>query len=166
MRVGVGGAPPLITQHSALITSYVARRVAQLAPLLLAPAMDSQMWDHPATQANLRLLAERGAEFLGSEFAILCGAMSWVSERNLVAALMTMKTPEECRAFLKDLCTPAELQAMADRFMYLPLLGLVLAFDSGCHDLIEGGLHAVELELAHEFEDLCSFHQMVLLRLS
>jgi enoyl-[acyl-carrier protein] reductase II len=29
----------------------------------------------------------RGAEFLGTEHAILCGAMSWVSERNLVAAM-------------------------------------------------------------------------------
>jgi enoyl-[acyl-carrier protein] reductase II len=29
----------------------------------------------------------RGSEFLGSEWAILCGAMSWVSERNLVSAI-------------------------------------------------------------------------------
>src|SRR3954469_18917810 len=29
----------------------------------------------------------RGVEFLGSEVAILCGAMSWVSERSLVAAM-------------------------------------------------------------------------------
>ena len=29
----------------------------------------------------------RGADFLGSEHAILCGAMSWVSERNLVSAI-------------------------------------------------------------------------------
>ncbi len=29
----------------------------------------------------------RGAKFLGCEHAILCGAMSWVSERNLVAAI-------------------------------------------------------------------------------
>ncbi|MFA6117355.1 MAG: nitronate monooxygenase [Sphingomonas sp.] len=29
----------------------------------------------------------RGAAFLGSETAILCGAMSWVSERNLVSAI-------------------------------------------------------------------------------
>ncbi|THD36280.1 MAG: 2-nitropropane dioxygenase [Sphingomonas sp.] len=29
----------------------------------------------------------RGVDFLGSEVAILCGAMSWVSERNLVAAI-------------------------------------------------------------------------------
>ncbi|MFL0412809.1 nitronate monooxygenase [uncultured Sphingomonas sp.] len=30
---------------------------------------------------------ERGAAFLGSEVAIMAGAMSWVSERNLVAAM-------------------------------------------------------------------------------
>src|ERR1700761_1956085 len=29
----------------------------------------------------------RGCEFLGSRVAIMCGAMSWVSERNLVAAM-------------------------------------------------------------------------------
>ncbi|MEZ5734989.1 MAG: nitronate monooxygenase [Novosphingobium sp.] len=29
----------------------------------------------------------RGSAFLGSEWAILCGAMSWVSERNLVSAI-------------------------------------------------------------------------------
>jgi enoyl-[acyl-carrier protein] reductase II len=32
-------------------------------------------------------LMERGAAFLGSDHAIMCGAMSWVSERNLVAAI-------------------------------------------------------------------------------
>lgn len=29
----------------------------------------------------------RGAEFLGTDYAILCGAMSWVSERGLVSAI-------------------------------------------------------------------------------
>jgi enoyl-[acyl-carrier protein] reductase II len=32
-------------------------------------------------------LMARGAQFLGSEHAILCGAMSWVSERKLVSAI-------------------------------------------------------------------------------
>lgn len=32
-------------------------------------------------------LMKRGTDFLGSEYAILCGAMSWVSERNLVSAI-------------------------------------------------------------------------------
>jgi enoyl-[acyl-carrier protein] reductase II len=34
-----------------------------------------------------RHLMARGAEFLGSDWAILCGAMSWVSERHLVSAI-------------------------------------------------------------------------------
>ena len=45
-----------------------------------------------------------------------------LAERNLVAAMMTMKSPEECRAFLRDLCTPAELQAMADRWAVVECL--------------------------------------------
>jgi enoyl-[acyl-carrier protein] reductase II len=32
-------------------------------------------------------LMQRGTSFLGSDHAILCGAMSWVSERNLVSAI-------------------------------------------------------------------------------
>lgn len=39
-----------------------------------------------ATNKTSALMA-RGCEFLGSEYAILCGAMSWVSERNLVSAI-------------------------------------------------------------------------------
>jgi enoyl-[acyl-carrier protein] reductase II len=38
---------------------------------------------YPKTQA----LMQRGCDFLGTEYAILCGAMSWVSERNLVSAI-------------------------------------------------------------------------------
>src|SRR6187401_3289052 len=41
------------------------------------------MSNYPKT----RHLMQRGTEFLGSEYAILCGAMSWVSERNLVSAI-------------------------------------------------------------------------------
>src|SRR5262252_7671986 len=37
------------------------------APLLLVPAMESHMYEQPATQANLRLLAERGATVLPPE---------------------------------------------------------------------------------------------------
>ena len=37
-------------------------------------------------------------------------------ERNLYAAIQTLRTAEECRAFFRDLCTPAEIQALADRW--------------------------------------------------
>ncbi|MBB1116700.1 helix-turn-helix domain-containing protein [Stenotrophomonas sp. W1S232] len=40
----------------------------------------------------------------------------------LVQALATLKTPEELTAFLRDLCTPAELEAMVDRWRVVPLL--------------------------------------------
>ncbi len=36
---------------------------------------------------KLTHLMQRGTEFLGCEVAIMCGAMSWVSERNLVSAI-------------------------------------------------------------------------------
>lgn len=36
---------------------------------------------------NLKCLMQRGTDFLGCEVAIMCGAMSWVSERHLVAAI-------------------------------------------------------------------------------
>jgi enoyl-[acyl-carrier protein] reductase II len=38
---------------------------------------------HPRTDALMR----RGAEFLGARYAIMAGAMSWVSERHLVSAI-------------------------------------------------------------------------------
>lgn len=41
----------------------------------------------PAARARLDGLWRRGCEFLGVEYAILGGAMTWVSERNLVSAL-------------------------------------------------------------------------------
>jgi phosphopantothenoylcysteine decarboxylase/phosphopantothenate--cysteine ligase len=39
--------------------------LATAAPILVAPAMDSQMWEHPATQDNVATLRERGVEVIG-----------------------------------------------------------------------------------------------------
>lgn len=41
--------------------------LASAAPLLIAPAMNQQMWRHAATQANLHLLKQRGVELLGPD---------------------------------------------------------------------------------------------------
>ena len=51
-----------------------------------------------------------------------------LAERNLCAALAALRTPDECRAFLRDLCTPAELQAMADRWAVVDLLRRALPY--------------------------------------
>lgn len=39
--------------------------LASRAPLVIAPAMDADMWTHPATQQNVQLLRSRGAVFVG-----------------------------------------------------------------------------------------------------
>jgi phosphopantothenoylcysteine decarboxylase/phosphopantothenate--cysteine ligase len=41
--------------------------VATRAPVLFAPAMNSHMWDHPATEANVAKLRERGCRFVEGE---------------------------------------------------------------------------------------------------
>ena len=41
---------------------------------------------------------------------------------GLSAALAALHEPAAARAFLEDLCTPAELEAMADRWRVVPFL--------------------------------------------
>ena len=38
--------------------------LATRAPVIIAPAMNEKMWDHPATQANVDLLKSRGVTFV------------------------------------------------------------------------------------------------------
>jgi TrpR-related protein YerC/YecD len=45
-----------------------------------------------------------------------------LAERRLCKALAALKSAAECQAFLKDLCTPAEIQAMADRWSVVEFL--------------------------------------------
>jgi len=48
--------------------------LATRAPILLAPAMNGKMWDHPATKENVETLKSRGVEFIGPEEGMLaCG---------------------------------------------------------------------------------------------
>jgi phosphopantothenoylcysteine decarboxylase/phosphopantothenate--cysteine ligase len=50
--------------------------LATQAPVLVAPAMDGQMWEHEATRANRELLEQRGVEFIGpSEGRLASGRM-------------------------------------------------------------------------------------------
>lgn len=48
--------------------------LASAAPVLLAPAMNARMWEHPAVRRNVVLLRRRGVHFLGPEAGLLsCG---------------------------------------------------------------------------------------------
>jgi hypothetical protein len=78
-------------------------------------------------------------------------------ERNEISPNRGELVFDRARLFLVDL---GGEQSPSD------VLRFMLAFDGRGHDLIEGGLHAVELTFANQVEELASFHQMVLLRLS
>lgn len=58
------------------------------------------------------------------------------SLQALSRALAALSRPEEVRAFLQDLCTPAELEAMADRWRVVPLLIKGVPYRE-IHDLTE-----------------------------
>jgi phosphopantothenoylcysteine decarboxylase / phosphopantothenate---cysteine ligase len=51
--------------------------LANTAPLVLAPAMNSRMWEHPATQANLELLRSRGARIVEPGSGRLASKGEW-----------------------------------------------------------------------------------------
>ena len=44
------------------------------------------------------------------------------SAEGLFKAFAAIQTPEEAAAFLTDLCTPAEIEAMNDRWRVIPLI--------------------------------------------
>ena len=56
-----------------LLTNSV---LASTAPVVIAPAMHTEMWQHPATVANLATLTARGVTVIGPESGQLTGADS------------------------------------------------------------------------------------------
>jgi TrpR-related protein YerC/YecD len=57
-----------------------------------------------------------------------------VAEDALCEALISLNSAAECRNFLRDLCTPAELQALVDRWQVVELLEQGLTYRK-IHDL-------------------------------
>lgn len=56
--------------------------LATRAPILWAPAMNTNMWRHAATQHNLATLRERGAAFVGPDRGEL--ACGWIGEGRMI----------------------------------------------------------------------------------
>ena len=44
------------------------------------------------------------------------------AERNLYGAMLTLRSVDELRSFFRDLCTPAEIEAMAGRWSVVECL--------------------------------------------
>ncbi|MCL4218962.1 MAG: bifunctional phosphopantothenoylcysteine decarboxylase/phosphopantothenate--cysteine ligase CoaBC [Candidatus Hydrogenedentes bacterium] len=68
--------------------------LATQAPILFAPAMNTNMYQHPATQANIKLLEERGAHFVGPESGRLAcktvGPGRLIEPQAVLEAAMTL----------------------------------------------------------------------------
>lgn len=62
--------------------------LASTAPLMLAPAMDGGMWEHPATQASIETLTERGAHIVGPVAGHLASGMQGLGRMIEPAALL------------------------------------------------------------------------------
>jgi TrpR-related protein YerC/YecD len=56
------------------------------------------------------------------------------AENALFRAVISLQSVTECRSFFRDLCTPAELQALVDRWQVVELLEQGLTYRK-IHDL-------------------------------
>jgi phosphopantothenoylcysteine decarboxylase/phosphopantothenate--cysteine ligase len=62
--------------------------LAMRSPLLIAPAMDGGMYDHPATQENIEILKKRGAAFSGPAEGHLASGLSGIGRMLETAEIM------------------------------------------------------------------------------
>src|SRR5258708_35711739 len=51
--------------------SCIALALRPEAKVLIAPAMNGKMWQHPATRQNVAMLTARGVEFIGPDAGLL-----------------------------------------------------------------------------------------------
>ncbi|UCC85623.1 MAG: bifunctional phosphopantothenoylcysteine decarboxylase/phosphopantothenate--cysteine ligase CoaBC [Anaerolineales bacterium] len=64
--------------------------LATPAPLLIAPAMESDMWAHPATQTNVATLTERGVTVVGPTAGHLASGAEGVGRMSEPAEILEM----------------------------------------------------------------------------
>ncbi len=62
--------------------------LATPAPVWIAPGMNTHMWNHPATQANLRILQERGVRVVGPESGELACRTSGMGRMSEPGAIL------------------------------------------------------------------------------
>lgn len=112
-KLAQGIADDLVT------TAALAARI----PLVIAPAMNSAMYDHPATQANLRTLRERGCEIVDPERGFLAeretGMGRLASEEALLEALERVLARTRRLAGVRVLVTAGPTREAFDPIRFL-----------------------------------------------
>ncbi|HWP65591.1 MAG TPA: bifunctional phosphopantothenoylcysteine decarboxylase/phosphopantothenate--cysteine ligase CoaBC [Candidatus Limnocylindria bacterium] len=75
--------------------------LATRAPIVVAPAMNVHMWEHPATRSNLATLRERGVAVVGpASGSLACGyegAGRLADPSEIVEAVETVLAPQDLR---------------------------------------------------------------------
>ncbi|MCS3843280.1 bifunctional phosphopantothenoylcysteine decarboxylase/phosphopantothenate--cysteine ligase CoaBC [Microbacterium sp. AK031] len=73
--------------------------LATTAPVAIAPAMHTEMWRHPATQANIQTLRERGVSVFGPDEGELTGGDSgpgrMLEPEEIVDAALALLDPQD-----------------------------------------------------------------------
>ncbi|KHK97176.1 phosphopantothenoylcysteine decarboxylase [Microbacterium mangrovi] len=77
--------------------------LATSAPVVVAPAMHTEMWEHPATQANIAVLRARGVHVVGPEIGQLTGTDSGPGR---------MTEPDDILDFALGVVRPADLTGL------------------------------------------------------
>ena len=97
--------------------------LATKAPVLAAPAMNTGMWDNPATQANVETLKRRGVRFVGPEGGFLAcgdtGAGRMSEAKDIFAALEAILSPRRDLEGLSVLVTAGPTREALDPVRYL-----------------------------------------------
>ncbi len=92
-------------------------------PVLIAPAMNAQMWAHPATQANLATLAARGVSQVGPGAGELaCGEVGFgrmAEPAEILAAITRFFTADQRLAGKRALVTSGPTREPIDPVRYL-----------------------------------------------
>lgn len=72
---------------------FLATYLSATCPVIVAPAMDEDMWEHPATKANLQLLSKYGCQIIPVGYGELASGLTGEGR---------MAEPEEIVEFVKE----------------------------------------------------------------
>ena len=102
-----------------LSTTVLATR----APVLVAPAMNTGMWDNPATQENVKRLQQRGVHFIGPEGGFLAcgdtGAGRMSEPKDIFDAIEKLLAMQQDLAGLSVLVTAGPTQERLDPVRFI-----------------------------------------------
>jgi phosphopantothenoylcysteine decarboxylase/phosphopantothenate--cysteine ligase len=142
-------------------------------PIIVCPAMNHSMWEHPATQANCQLLQERGVIFVGPEDGPqACGEYGpgRVSEPEQIITALRLLEAHQLLKGKKVIVTAGPTREPIDPVRYISnyssgkmgyalaeaaaMAGAEVTLISGpCDLLISKGIKLVKVESAQEMLD-------------